>query len=238
MTRVSVAVTGVTPRRELYTELLSQLDEEAKRLGGRSIDLVLDVKMTRRCWTGHRMAYRVGLRADPTADWHVVLEDDALVCRNFIAGVEAALSVVPPRGPVVLYHQAHALRDLGESGWAYSTTNIYDVAVALPRALIPEFLDWSTANVRPTHPHPGDHMSLWCMHTNRVFMIAWPCLVEHRDGRSMLGHSNFGRPRKAAGWAYDLDPTKLDWTRRLNEPLQIKGLPMSAFKYWRLNENG
>ena len=53
-----------------------------------------------RVWRTARGAWEL---ADPAADWHALIQDDALVCRDLLAGLELALEHVPPDAVVSGY---------------------------------------------------------------------------------------------------------------------------------------
>src|SRR5690606_21305294 len=77
-------------------------------------------------WITGRMAWEAH---DPGADYHLVIQDDALACADLISGLEKALDVLGPKGLVCAYsgtgkpHQAHIKRaiahatDKGHSWW-------------------------------------------------------------------------------------------------------------------------
>ena len=79
------------PRREgMVQQLLDELD--------RPVPVV---------WDQINDRHDTGIRAieafDPTASHHLVLQDDVLVCRDLLAGIERALRYIPQDEPMCLY---------------------------------------------------------------------------------------------------------------------------------------
>src|SRR5690554_6674895 len=97
----------------------------------------------RRCWQA----------ADPSADWHLVIQDDALVCQDLLAGLEKALDVIGPEGLVSAYtgtgrpnqynvRRAHRhAQDKGHS-WMPTKSLCWGVAILAPVPTIPDMVKW------------------------------------------------------------------------------------------------
>src|SRR5690606_34338582 len=100
----------------------------------------------RRAWEAH----------DPTADWHMVIQDDALVCEDLLAGLEKALAVLGRKGLVSAFtshgkpehtHVRRAWRTAVDKGHAWMCTKslCWGVAIIAPVRTIPKMLDWCSA---------------------------------------------------------------------------------------------
>src|SRR5699024_8527373 len=104
--------------------------DEAERVQeslDRDVEIVYDTvpepsEDPRQRWAKGRRAWE---SYDPSADYHLVIQDDALVCEDLIAGLEKALDVLGPEGLVSAYtgtgrpnqyHIRRALRHASEKG--------------------------------------------------------------------------------------------------------------------------
>jgi hypothetical protein len=133
----------------------------------------------RRAWEAH----------DPTADWHLVVQDDAIVCKDLVAGLVKALEHVPAEAAVSLYTgtvrpdrrrvaDAAARAEAANAAWIVMPDVKWGVALAVPTAVIPDMLahgdrrkssvyDW---NLR-SYFYDVLGWPVWC---------TWPSLVDHR----------------------------------------------------------
>jgi hypothetical protein len=84
--RVSVAIAAHPKRAQQAHALAAQLDRDAS--------IVWDQGNNE--WATHERAWAAH---DPSATHHLVLQDDAVVCRDLIGGVERALAAVPATSP-------------------------------------------------------------------------------------------------------------------------------------------
>lgn len=177
---VSVSVMAHPSRMSLVSELVGSLDRPAALVWDR-LDDAWDTG--RRAWQAH----------DRHADWHLVLEDDAVACRDLVAGLEAALQHVPPESAVSLYTgtlrpdarrvtAAASRANQAGSAWIVMPDVRWGVALAVPTAVIPDMLahadgqvyDW---NLRSFFAAVG--WPVWC---------TWPSLVDHRDLPGLVQH--------------------------------------------------
>lgn len=201
--RVSAAIRAHPSREDLVTELCGALD-----------------KPTEVVWDRHGDDWDTGVRAwrahDPDADWHLVLEDDAVVCRDLLTGLERMLDLVPDESVVSLYlgdnptWKTEMTRRAGATGTALVPMRalVWGVAIAAPTATITDMLDWCEAD----HTSPYDHR-IGRYYERRLGWPAyytWPSLVDHRQVPSLLGHRGGRRAVRFIG----ADASALD----LHEP--------------------
>ena len=155
--------------------------------------------------------------ADLDADWHVLIQDDALVCEDFLPGLAHALLGVPDdvvvcpylgRGGAVgqrwvnLGHEA----DRRGASWVLSHKLMWGVAICIPVRLIPEMIDRADRMVGT----PDDmRVSGWAKRTRRDVWYTWPSLVDHRPVPSITKHRAADRHavRYYAGSALNIDWT-------------------------------
>lgn len=146
-----------------------------------------------RVWRTARAAWQM---ADQDADWHVLIQDDALPCPDFLAGLERALEHVPPDATVSPY--------LGQGGAAplkwnrmgieaerrgasfvVSTSLMWGVAICLPVPLIPDMI----ARADTMHRVPDDmRVAGWTKRRHGEVWYTWPSLIDHRPVPSITKH--------------------------------------------------
>lgn len=139
---------------------------------------------------------------NPDAEWHVVMQDDAVPVPQITDRVRAALTYAP-RGLVSLYTgtgrpksvqaavgRAIARADENGTAWLAHPKLLWGVAVAMPTALIPGFLAWGER----VHAPYDQRLSMFgYTHLPTFAMYTWPSLVDHADGPTLLDHP-WGRP--------------------------------------------
>jgi hypothetical protein len=205
--KLSVAVVAHQSRADLVADLVDRLGVDADRVMWDRIGNQWDTAV--RAWRHH----------DPDADWHLVIEDDALPCRDLLAGVARGLARLPVQSTASLYMgesgrrwTRHATRGAGRRGptWVKVSRLIWGVAMLAPVSSIANMLEWCEAHPVPTYDHRVSryyfHRLAW------PTFYAWPCLVEHRDVESLRGGP---RGRHAARFVgEDFSALDIDWTAR------------------------
>lgn len=146
-----------------------------------------------RVWRQARAAW---LMADPGADWHVLIQDDALVSRHFLAGLERALEHVPNDAVVSPYlgmgrnvprrWEAMAQNaDLRGARWIVSGRVMWGVCLVLPVMKIQQVVDWCDRKAGM----PDDmRVSAWATRHQIDTWYPWPSLVDHRRVPSLTKH--------------------------------------------------
>lgn len=148
-------------------------------------------------WDRHDDRWDTGRRSllayDPAATWHVVTQDDVILCRDYVASVERALGAVPPDRPVGFYvgsvrpraerfeYLMAAARYMGRH-WIEDDGPWWGPAVAIPVPMIEELvagcdLDRGVANY--------DMRMVRYFQRLRPRVSCWyaaPSLVDHRTG--------------------------------------------------------
>lgn len=167
-------------RADLVQELVQSLD--------RPVEVVWD-----RCDSEWDTGRRAWLAHDPSADYHLVLQDDAVACRDLVAGLEAALEHVPAQAAVSLYlgtlrpdarrvSIAASQADTAGAAWVVMPDVKWGVALAVPTAVVSDMLataegsvyDWGLRSYFAVRRWP-----VWC---------TWPSLVDHRDVAGIVRH--------------------------------------------------
>jgi len=176
---------------------------------------------------------------DPEADWHLVVQDDAILCDDFLAGAQAALGHAP-EVPVSFYtgktrpYAVEVLRAVQQvqrqrASWLAMRGPLWGVAVAMPVALIPGMLD---ACEDLDVPNYDMRMS---EHFDRIGLECWytiPSLADHRTGpdNPSLVQDRGSSPKRSAHFYIgnaNRSALDVDWD---TEPLR----PRDPSQPWRL----
>jgi hypothetical protein len=164
-----------------------------------------------RVWRTARAGWRM---ADPSADWHVLIQDDALPCRDFLAGLERALEHVPADATVcpylgrggsapVRWSRMAAEADRRGAPFVASDRLMWGVAICLPVRLISDLIECADRMYRV----PDDmRVSGWTKRRKAEVWYPWPSLIDHRPVRSITKHRGAERHavRHHDGSALDL----------------------------------
>lgn len=166
---------------------------------------------------GWRTARQAWGKADPDADWHLVLQDDAWPSVDLLAGLERALAEVPPDSvvspylgkggitPPRFYRLAADAARQGAS-WVVSSKLLWGVAICLPTRLIPDMIERADRAAGVT-----DDMRIagWAQKRHIPVRYTWPSLVDHRSVPSITKHH--AKDRRAQ-LHHDGSALALNWT--------------------------
>lgn len=219
--RLSCTIRAHPARADLVDGLLNRLGDVAVVWddGGGSWDT------GRRAWLEH----------DPDANWHLVLEDDAVVCRDLLPGVEKALELLPECSVASLYLGNQGRGDLARAipyhgdAWIRGPHLIWGVAIAVPTASIADMVarcDRSSLEDKVYDARLGRYYQYYRNHWPAYF--CWPSLVDHRDVPSLLD-GNPGRYAvnfigTDASALHDFDPTTATAS---GTTTSMRGVPMA-----------
>lgn len=181
--------------------------------------------------TAHR-AWREGLRHGATH--HLVLTDDAQPCRDFVAGVLAAIEVREAE-PLCFYGTRKILAEAYNQGdsWAVIDDGCWGVATCLPVAYIEPWMEWEQEWIDPSCPHDDSGMAAWLLFIGMPVWVSVPSLVEHRGhSTSLLGQNN--KNKVATNYiGADQSALAIDWTRGLAKPLRQRvSFPGTTIRKW------
>jgi hypothetical protein len=177
------------PRRAAFIpELQAALD--------RPSTVVWDDGSNSRWGTGRRAL----LAYDPDATHHLVLQDDAVIPRDLVAGLEAALQHAPQDVPVCLYvgkvrpykeMVTEYVKRARDASWLVMDRINWGVAIAFPTILIDELVAYCDTQ---TIPNYDSRMSKWFEAKRIPVWYPFPSLVDHRESPSLVpGRGHAGR---------------------------------------------
>lgn len=172
---VSVAVMAHPRRDALVAKLAFALGDGTTVVWDRHDD---EWDTGRRAWETHA----------PTADWHLVVQDDAIVCRDLAAGVAGALAHVPAEAVVSLYvgtlrpdayrvAKAAAQANRTAASWITMREIKWGVALAVPTSVIPDMLEYAEALEGRVYDRKLAQYFRWI---GWPVWCTWPSLVDHR----------------------------------------------------------
>jgi len=198
--KLSVSVQAHPDRAELVKALTSSLDGEAP--------VAWDEEgppngNADRGWRTARAAWQLH---DPDADWHLVLQDDAVPCADLLAGLSEALAHVPADAVVSAYlgrGGGNGYRwtpivtgaEIAGASWVRSSKLSWGVAIILPAKLIGEMIEYCDRRHGVT-----DDMRIagWAEKRRAEVWYPWPSLVDHRPVPSLTKH----RAKDRVAWRH------------------------------------
>lgn len=204
MTKLSVSVMAHRKRERFIPPLLDRL--------GIGDDRVVWDRRDDRWDTGRRSM----LAHDPDATHHLVVQDDALVPHDLIAGVEQALTRIPDGSPMCLYLSRWTRfwnarpEPPQERAWLTMHHIHFGQAIVMPVPLISTVIGWGDR--RPEIANYDIRLGRWFAENKVPVWYPWPSWVDHRESPSLVP----GRPsrNRHARWWIGQDASVLD------EPLQ------------------
>lgn len=177
---VSLAIMA-HPKREAYIPSL-------KAALGRPVQVVWD-QISDRWDTGRRSL----LAYDSSRSHHVVIQDDALVCRDLPAGVEEALRHAPTNSILGLYLGRTrawkpvwiaAQRSQPNLRWIRMRELMWGVGVVVPTGRIEEIV--AIGDRFPEIANYDSRISAACLQLGIPVWYPWPSMVSHRQAPSLV----------------------------------------------------
>lgn len=196
-----------------------------RRLGGRQVieSEVIGYRVSKDTahagsWPPAKAAWQFVMAT--AASHGLVIQDDAIPCRDFVQGVKAAIAEKPDEA-ICYWSMRHNIIDKARaqgSSWFTSADAVMGIAMSMPREMIRDFLVWEAAHVDSSLG--GDDRRLCLYYAYGIERRVWttvPSLVEHgAPSDSLTGNGN-GR-RVATYWAGDRSATSIDWTKGAERP--------------------
>lgn len=204
--RLGVAVMAHRKREDFVSELVTTLDREATVVWDRKDD---------RWDTGSRAM--LAHRGHSSLTHWMVVQDDAIVCRDLCAGVEKALDHLSLSArmptPLCLYI-GHRLKkqcrlyDPAETSW-FTMPLTWGVGIVMPVELIDDVIRWGDRH------HGIANYDLRIGHYLKSKLIPtwypWPSMVDHRNTPSLVSGRSGGR-HAAKFLGEDVSALDHDWT--------------------------
>lgn len=211
---ISCVIMAHVSRSGMVKELLKQLDGDVTV----SFDTEAPSRDPEQRWANGRAAW-LAAADQATSDWCMVVQDDAVVCEDFLAGFEVALGQFPGEGVVSAYlgagrpNERHVQREAALAqrrglSWVSMAWLHWGVAFALPAARVAEMVRWCDG--RTGAPYDM-RVARWCRDVaGWRCWYTFPSLADHRDEKSLVGHDVPGR--KAARFLQG-SALEADWSK-------------------------
>lgn len=195
-------------RRSMVVDLQTRLD--------RPVTVVWDEINDR-----HDTGARAMEAFDPSATHHLVIQDDALPCRDMLAGVEKAVAATSGTEPVSLYTgrvrpfareiaAVIAEANGARASWITMGGIYWGPGVVVPTETIPDMLAWYRTEGQAVTNYDR-RLSVWYTLQGLRCWYTRPSLVEHRGEKSLAKHP--GRARRAYDFLGDnVSALDVDWT--------------------------
>lgn len=217
MIRLQICVQHDPRRAGLLPPLLAELGPRAKVIVDPGAD-----EPTRSPWR----CYAACLRSlQPNATHLAVIQDDAQVCRDFVAALPILIAAHPAT-PICLFvpgvgNNARKILDAcyRESRWAELDPNEFTPVVGMiwPRDHVASILEWTEQKKLPPSRRADDSViGEWARTTRTRVLACVPSLIEHPDQVvSLVGTAHWGGAsptRVACCWlGEELSPLSLAW---------------------------
>lgn len=169
------------------------------------------------CWNNASRAFKA---IQSGATHHVVMQDDIILCKNFVPTV-THLCELRPNSIMSLFSMRKSTREAVERDirWVEAKYGVWGQAIVMPVSLIPRMFRWVEQHVSSDWYSEDARISLWMEHHKIPGYVPAPNIVEHVDGKSMLGHSTPLARKSRLFIGENTDGLSVDWTRGLETPL-------------------
>lgn len=165
---------------------------------------------------------------DPEADWHVLIQDDAVPAADLLAGLERALEYVPADAVVSPYFgqggaqgprwsRIGAEAERVRASWVLSERLMGGVAICLPTKLVPDMIERANSSAGV----PDDmRVAGWAKRRHAEVWYTWPSLVDHQPVPSITKHRAADR---RAVHHHQGSALELEWTGPVSrDPMYVR----------------
>ncbi len=209
MVRISIAITAVPERKDMVYSLIKKL--------GRPVPVAWDNDHVGLWWNIQR-AWKM---VKGGATHHLILPDDALVCDDFIASAERAISY-RPEDYVGFFANHKVCERAVESGhsWVNINGGVWGACQMLPVHEIPQFLGWCRNHVVEEYKHDDRRLMAYLSSRGIKQFQTIPSLVEHgQPYNSFLNPSATKLPVSRVARVYTGESAlEVDWTKGFDNP--------------------
>jgi hypothetical protein len=189
-------------------------------------DLEVQLPGAKTVWDRKNDRWDTGARSlmafDKDAEWHMVVQDDALLPPDFFDGVKRMLQHVPPNHPVGLYYGRFRPRAQETAGLTTKARREnasfivhngpwWGVGIVVPTVHIRDIVRWGNANQQI--PNYDRRISRWYGTQGIPCYYTVPSLIEHRtEDNPSLVPGRTGTNRRAWEFVGPRSALEVDWT--------------------------
>lgn len=142
---------------------------------------------------------RAWLAYDPKADYHVVIQDDAIVCNNFKERAEAFIEKFHAERRSFNFFFAKNTGNVrnrventtADQGYIRRPRNAWGVAICIPTKNIPAMIEYCEKYVKI--PQDDVRIGKYLFFARHDIIYPIPSIVDHRDEDTLVGALNRGR---------------------------------------------
>lgn len=147
---------------------------------------------------------RAWLLHDPTADYHVVIQDDSIVCDDFYNRAIERIEKADGLAVSFFYSQSKFYQKFKkerlENGAIVKKGLYGGLAICLPVYLIDDMLSFYDKDTIPFDDH---RINRFLMSRNIDIFSPFPCLIDHRQGHMSVFTGQLSQARAAEYIDYD-----------------------------------
>lgn len=202
--------------------------EQGTEIAG--IDIIYDAEQTG-VWPTVKRAWQAGL-SHPQATHHLILADDVIPCRDFLAGIKQIITQKPEECICLFSMRPKVVEQVRarDEHWYTCPNNVYGSAVLMPTSWIASFLAWCEQHIPEDFKHDDSRLSLYLMQKKKMIWTTVPSLVHHAgNGKSLLGTRI---ARQEIDWLGDTSTLSIDWTKGALHPYHASGSENYAKKVY------
>lgn len=134
---------------------------------------------------------------DPSCTHHLVIQDDALPCRDVVLSAERLLTYVPEDNPVSLYlgnaqpfrravNAAVARADDEDVSFVVMDGIYWGPGIIVPTSTLPDLLAWYETKKAKRFANYDNRTSVFYERLQVPCWYPWPSLVDHRGDESIV----------------------------------------------------
>lgn len=210
--RLSVAIFSHPSRAKRLEETLKLLGNDV------DVKVIIDTQ-TEGIWKTAMRAWRA---YDSDATHHLVLQDDIIPAKNFLAAVPEVITGLSPLFAVSFCDNIPMMRyaeKRGDVRWIKSSQVRHAQALLQPVEQIEHFIEWAEWNIRPSYYHDDGRLEIYLHKHGKFIWHIFPSLVAHVDIGSVYRYVTTGELKPEYKRPYtehafigqDIDPRTLDW---------------------------
>ena len=191
--RLSISIQAHESRAEYFPHL-------RERLGDVAFFVDVDGEKNLGCWLNNRRAW---LAYNPKADFHVVIQDDAIVCQDFQKKAQDFIKGHSDHREKIAFNFFLGYSKKGtdindatyktaiEDGFLIRRRNAWGVAICMPTHIIPQVIELCDKYDQIPQDDVRLGKALFALGYKVCYPV--PSLIEHRKGKSLVGNDNEGR---------------------------------------------
>ena len=189
--KLSISIQAHESRAEYFPHL-------RERLGDVAFFVDVDGEKNLGCWLNNRRAW---LAYDPRADYHIVIQDDAIVCENFQEKAQDFIKAHDNNKMAFNFFLGKQKRGTENTEATFKTAmqdgflirrrNAWGVAICIPTKIIPQVIELCDKYEKIPQDDVRLGKALFALGYDVCYPV--PSYIEHRKGKSLVGNDNEGR---------------------------------------------